>query len=240
MGENQTRVKSRPNPFDSASLWNKALFNWAGEILSVGARRELREDDLPGVSVSDDAVLLFERFSAQWQREIAAAKANDRPISLLRALIRTFFKGNFEIVGYIMLESGLRIYQARILGMLIGYFLGASNSATISVYNNGYFLSGLIVICGAIITGVHHQFFLYGWRLGMQLRIVLTAAIYDKAIRLNLRALSRTATGHIVNLSSQDVESFQQAGLFVHFTYEPILEAIAVLYVGIEQVGCPS
>ena len=70
----------------------------------------------------------------------------------------------------------------------------------------------------------------------MQLRIVVTSLIYDKAIRLHLRALSQTESSHIVNLSSQDVEAFQQGGIFCHFLYAPLLEAIAILIVGIETV----
>ena len=71
----------------------------------------------------------------------------------------------------------------------------------------------------------------------MQLRITLTTAIYNKAIRLNLRSVHRTATGHIVNLCSQDVEAFQNACCFIHFTYQPILEAIGILYVGLNEIG---
>ena len=226
-----------PSPYDSASFFSKAFFSWAGDIIAKGYRRELVMNDLPDVSKGDDSTVLFAKFKDEWNKELTAAKRANRPVSLLMAVLRSFFRGNFEIVLYIMVESGVRVYQAKVLGMMIGYFLGSKNSDTVPLYNNGWFLSALLVICGIAITAVHHQFFFYGWRLGMRLRIVLTAAIYEKSVRLNLRALSRTAAGHIVNLCSQDVEAFQQAGLFVHFTYEPILEAGAVLYVGIEQVG---
>jgi len=40
-----------------------------------------------------------------------------------------------------------------------------------------------------------------------------------------------------VNLSAQDVEGFQLLGCFYHFIYQPVLEAFAILYLGIREVG---
>ena len=65
----------------------------------------------------------------------------------------------------------------------------------------------------------------------------MSSIIYDKSVRLHMRSLSRTESSHIINLSSQDVEAFQQAGIFIHFVYVPILEAVAILWVGIREVS---
>jgi ABC-type transport system involved in cytochrome bd biosynthesis fused ATPase/permease subunit len=106
-----------------------------------------------------------------------------------------------------------------------------------SVYNNGYFLCFLLILLGAAVAFAHHHAFFHAWRLGMQLRGALTTIIYDKSIRLSLASMASISVGHIVNLTAQDVESFQICGCFVHFAYTPLLEALAVLYFGIAEIG---
>lgn len=135
----------------------------------------------------------------------------------------------------LIVESGVRIFQAILLGYFVDIMLNGANNS-VSLFNNGYFVSFLITFCGILIGLMHHQYFFYGWRFGMQVRISMSSLIYDKAVRLHLRSLNITESSHIINLSSQDVESFQQAGIFIHFLYIPLLEAIAILVVGIREV----
>jgi uncharacterized membrane protein YiaA len=135
-------------------------------------------------------------------------------------------------------ESIARIYQAVALGKFIGFLLDDNNTST-SVYDNGYFISFLITLCGIIITFAHHQFFFYAWGLGLQVRLILTSTIYSKASRLHLHSLNSLPSGygHIVNLCSQDVEAFQLAGTFLHFVYQPVVESLGVLFVGVWTIG---
>ena len=105
-------------------------------------------------------------------------------------LVKTFWRKNWHTGIWLLIETGCRIYQAMILGQLINYFLGTADNS-VSLMINGYFLSFLIVILGIAITMLHHHAFFIAWRLGLQLRMSLTTLIYDKAVNLSLRALSR-------------------------------------------------
>ncbi|CAN0295218.1 unnamed protein product, partial [Laminaria digitata] len=44
-------------------------------------------------------------------------------------------------------------------------------------------------------------------------------------------------TGHLVNLATTDVERFQWSGTFVNYLWEAPLEALVILYLGLDQVG---
>lgn len=220
------------NPYDSAGLFSKAFFLWPGALIEKGFNKDLQAEDLPPISIEDDSNNLFARFSATWESELNVHPEN---ASLLWTVLKIFVPQNGWSVMILNFESVFKIYQAVLLGKLIKYFVSETQSS--QLYDNGYFISFLLVLCGIAVTFLHHHFFFYSWRLGMQLRITLTTAIYNKAIKLNLRSLNKTATGHIVNLCSQDVEAFQQAGCYVHFGYQPLLESVGVLYVGINEVG---
>ena len=99
------------------------------------------------------------------------------------------------------------------------------------------FFSFLLSFWVFVLRWLHHHAFFIAWRLGLQLRMSLTTLIYDKAVNLSLRSLSKVSLGHVVNLSSQDIEGFQLMGCFLHFTYQPIIESMVVLYLGIVEIG---
>ena len=84
---------------------------------------------------------------------------------------------------------------------------------------------------------LNHQYGFRGARFGIQARISLLGVIYNKAVNLHLRSMSKASTGSIVSLASQDVEILQLCGMFIHYTYLGLIEAAAVLYFGINLVG---
>ena len=225
-----------PNPYDNSSLLSFLLFLWPGPLIKLGSTKTLEQSDLPRVSKDDDVRRLGARLTVEWAKELDKGRGK---ASMARALFRAQVIDNWFVGVIMILESALRIYQAQILGRLIKYLLADKNDPWISesVYNNGYFISFILVMLGAGVAFTHHHAFFHAWRLGMQLRGALTTIIYDKAIKLSLASMSSISVGHIVNLSAQDVESFQICGCFVHFSYTPILEALVVLYFGISEVG---
>lgn len=223
-----------PNPYDNASFIDLLFFFWPAPLVKLGSMKVLEQSDLPQVSKDDDVYALGRNLTNKW--EIEKTKGIGKA-SLTRALFFTHMPSNWFVGAILITESALRIYQAQILGRLIKYLLTGTNSSDQSLYDNGYFLSFILVTLGACIAFTHHHAFFHAWRLGMQLRGALTSIIFDKAVKLSLSSMSSISVGHIVNLSAQDVESFQICGCFIHFLYTPILEALAVLYFGIAEVG---
>jgi hypothetical protein len=53
----------------------------------------------------------------------------------------------------------------------------------------------VLVAAGLFAPLFIHHFFMLAWSLGMQLRLVGTAAIYDKLLQLRLGALADVTTG---------------------------------------------
>lgn len=220
------------NPYDTASLLSRLFFLWPNDLIKAGATKALSQEDLPPICEGDVSSSLNERLMSEWKREVAT---KSKP-SLLWAMMRTFSKHQVWLGLILTVESGVKIVQAILLGYLVRIFASAGDS-NFDFLNNGYVISGLITICGIIVGLLHHQYFFISWHFGIKMQVALTTVIYDKAVQLSLNSLAHTATGHIVNLSSQDVEAMQQAGVFVHWLYIPILEAIAILVIGILQFG---
>jgi ATP-binding cassette, subfamily C (CFTR/MRP), member 4 len=220
------------NPFDSSSLMSQLFFNWAGTLLKTGSGKTITNEDIPAAAQSDKASLLV----AKLMTAIKAYKGYKRP--LLRAMIAVFAKDYAWIGLLVMVQIPVRIFQANLLGYLSNIFFDIDNS-DVALYNNGYAIAALLVSCSFFTIMLNHQYGFRGGRFGTQARVALLGVIYNKAVRLHLRSLSKASTGSIVSLASQDVEILQLCGMFVHYTYLGVIEAAAVLYFGMELVGLP-
>lgn len=213
------------NLFDNASVISKLLFLWPWKIVKLGAEKILNQSDLPPVSPFDSSENLCNILTTLWMSNS----------SLFRSLCSAFGPKFLKISSIICFESALKIFQAKMLGNLVDYFSNTNSDDTI--WGNGYFLSGIISTCGILVGLMHHQYFFYANRIGMQCKIALSAMIFDKAIMLDMQEFSHLASGHIVNLCSQDVESFIATGIFLVLSVTPLFEALAVLVVGYLEVG---
>ncbi|CBN77890.1 multidrug resistance-associated protein-like protein [Ectocarpus siliculosus] len=129
-------------------------------------------------------------------------------------------------------DSVSHIIQALALGWLIGYFDDEASASW-----EGWTYASVVVLGGVFICFFIHHFFFVGYTLGMQLRICTTTILYDKILRLRLSSLGQISTGHLVNLTTTDVEAFQIAGTFVNYLWGAPLESLVILYFGLNQVG---
>ena len=177
------------NPYDTASWWELFVFKWPEGLLSLGATTVLEHEHLPPNPRGESSSRLMGKFLAAWREEKKKAEP-----WIVRAFYYTFVE-EFGWIGTLgIIETFLKVYQAALLGYLIGWITDDPGGGYLS---NGYTLAGLISLTGILNLILHHHFFMYVWRLGMQFRVSVIAVIYNKAIKLDLRALSRTATAEL-------------------------------------------
>lgn len=134
--------------------------------LTDGATKSLSQEDLPVIPREDRASYLNKLLADEWEKQ----KLLPNP-SLLKALFWAFAPKYGWLALILLVESAIRIWQAILLGYFVRIMLrdggGGGNG---SLLDNGYFVSFLISLCGAAIGLMHHQYFFYGWKFGMQLR----------------------------------------------------------------------
>ena len=128
-----------------------------------GASKTLNQEDLPVINREDRASYLNELLSSEWEKQ----KKLQHP-SLLKALFWAFFPKYGWLALILLVESVIRILQAILLGYFVDIMLAQNESD--GLFGNGYFISFLISLSGVLIGLLHHQYFFYGWKFGMQVR----------------------------------------------------------------------
>uniref|UniRef100_A0A670YM28 Multidrug resistance-associated protein 4 n=1 Tax=Pseudonaja textilis TaxID=8673 RepID=A0A670YM28_PSETE len=208
---------------------NLSFDSWLNPLFVIGHKRKLEEDDMYKVLTEDSSKVLGERLQWYWDKEVQKAEKEARTPRLTKAIILCYWKSYLVLGCFTLVEEILILIQPIFLGMIIGYFekIGSSQvdeNALAYTYGSAAALS----VCTLILAITHHLYFYHVQRAGMKLRVAMCHMIYHKALRLSNAAMSKTTTGQIVNLLSNDVNKFDQVTIFLHFLWAGPLQAIAV------------
>eukprot|EP00123_Amoebidium_parasiticum_P016908 comp23635_c0_seq1/m.40294 comp23635_c0_seq1/g.40294 ORF comp23635_c0_seq1/g.40294 comp23635_c0_seq1/m.40294 type:complete len:1411 (-) comp23635_c0_seq1:61-4293(-) len=225
--------RPKPCPMDTCNPLSHILYSWVTEFIRWGWRNEITMDKFYAVSAWDEATKQTNDFLINWEKEKATAMKKGREPQILRALWHTYWKlivfSGFQGI----VESILRLITTIYLGKLTGYFRPNTNVTT----QDALIYAGAITIASAGITILHHQFFFYIMRLGMQIRTAMMGAVYRKTVSLSTEALGQTTTGHVINLMSSDVQRFDNVCVTFHFLWLAPLELIVIIFLVWEKVG---
>uniref|UniRef100_A0A914VV15 ABC-type glutathione-S-conjugate transporter n=1 Tax=Plectus sambesii TaxID=2011161 RepID=A0A914VV15_9BILA len=162
--------------------------------------------------------------------------------SLYWPLFKTF-KGHI-ISGFLFKFSYdcLQFVSPQLLSLLISFIedparplwqgigIALLMSATALLQTTGIGIALLMSATALLQTTILHQYFHAMFRLGMNLRSVLTAAVFTKALRLSNSVRKNRTTGEIVNLMSVDVQRFQDMTNFMMLFWSAPFQVILSIY----------
>ncbi|XP_072883242.1 ATP-binding cassette sub-family C member 4 isoform X2 [Hemitrygon akajei] len=228
--------EDKPNPLATANIFSTVFFCWLNPLFKIGYKRRLEENDLYKVLPEDGSEKLGKELQRHWDNEVQKAQKQVRNPHLTRAILKCFWKSYIILGAFTFLEELVRIIQPIMLGKIVSYFENYDKDDTEASKTAFGYAAGLS-LCTLFLAILHHLYFFHVQRSGMKLRIAMCHMIYRKALRLNNIALSKTTTGQIVNLLSNDVNKFDQVTIFLHFLWVGPLQAIAVVVLLWHEIG---
>uniref|UniRef100_A0A8C6VHL5 Multidrug resistance-associated protein 4 n=1 Tax=Naja naja TaxID=35670 RepID=A0A8C6VHL5_NAJNA len=220
----------KANPSWDANFCSRLFFCWLNPLFVIGHKRKLEEDDMYKVLTEDSSKVLGKDCNGMyWDKEVQKAEKEARTPHLTKAIILCYWKSYLVLGCFTLVEETLILIQPVFLGMIIGYFekIGSSH-ADENALAYAYGSAAALSVCTLILAITHHLYFYHVQRAGMKLRVAMCHMIYHKALHLSNAAMSKTTTGQIVNLLSNDVNKFDQVTIFLHFLWAGPLQAIAV------------
>ena len=243
MGD-QEEPSTRPaNALSSSDvgILSKMSFAWAYPTLELGSKRPLEECDLPDLHIFESSDFNRTKIEEMWNAEKKTGRNN-----LGRALFAEYLRSTWRAQLLALVNMIARIGQAWALGMLMEQFgkfeVDADADAGVGSIDTkkGYLYAGLLVACGLIAFPTKQQQFFQAYRKGMQLRVGMIAAIYQKALRLPAAGIggdNNVTAGHVTNLASNDVERFVSTSVTTTFLLVGPMISIIILLMGIFIIG---
>ncbi|KAJ3256052.1 hypothetical protein HK103_005735 [Boothiomyces macroporosus] len=206
-----------------SSLFSQLTFSYVNELITRGIRKPLEIFDFPSIERHDEA----ERLSKILLDNLHETK------SLIKALYKTFGFSYGIILFFYLFEIVFKVAEGYLLGLFLQWFQQDQYDL-----NSGYWYAfGLVSVIGTHSL-LRHIMFFWSTRLGMQIRVAVTSAVYRKCLSLSV---SHTAsTGTIVNLISNDVQKFEDATPWAPFMIVAPVELFVVWYFVYQIIGWAS
>ena len=88
---------------------------------------------------------------------------------------------------------------------------------------------------------LYHHYFYQSWTTGTRTRVGLIVAIYKKIFKLPLGVVS--SSGKVVNLISNDVQRFEDAGPYINYIWLGPIESLVVfglMYWNVRRPFCKN
>ncbi|RZC93081.1 hypothetical protein C5167_028441 [Papaver somniferum] len=195
--ETNTDNRISETPFAEAGLLSKATFWWLNPLLMKGKSQTLSNEDIPQLRKVDRVESSYLMFTENLnkQKQLCASK----PPSVLWAIVWCYWKqilisGFFALVKIVTLFAG---------PLLIKAFIEVAEGKQAFKYE-GYVLAVSLFISKCIESLAQRQWYFHSRLIGVQVRSLLSAAIYKKQLRLSSAAKLVHSSGEITNYVTVD------------------------------------
>ena len=208
-----------------------AFWWWLNPILDTGYKRPLTEEDLFDVSPNDECSQLLKKLETVCKQH----ESKNEAINIQKVLVKTFWKESL-MAGLILIPyAGVKIAQPLFLKQIVLII----NNPSIASYV-GYLYAIGLGFASIAQAFIHQQFFLRTTRVGMHMRIALSAIIYKRLLSLPTRAIMKITTGHVINLISNDASKFEELNINIHHIWAAPFEACIVFGLIWNEIGVPT
>ncbi|XP_077251240.1 multidrug resistance-associated protein 14 [Tasmannia lanceolata] len=212
-------------PFSSASFLSRMSFWWLNLLLRKGWEKTLEEKDVPQLRKVDRAescyLLFLEKLNLQKQK-----KQSNLPILWT---IVSCHKREILVSG---LFAFLKIVTVSAGPLILNTFIKVAEGEGTFRYE-GYLLAGGLFFAKCLESLSQRQWYFRTRLIGLQVRSLLSAAIYQKQLRLSNVAKLTHSSGEIMNYVTVDAYRIGEFPFWFHQTWTTSLQlcfALAILF----------
>ncbi|KAI4538916.1 hypothetical protein MG293_011183 [Ovis ammon polii] len=101
--------EEKPNPLQDANFCSRLFSWWLNPLFKIGYERKLKQDDLYTVLPEDRSQHLGEELQGYWSQEVSRAKKDAREPSLMKAIVKCYWKFYFVLGLLMFLECTERL-----------------------------------------------------------------------------------------------------------------------------------
>ncbi|RZC91253.1 hypothetical protein C5167_027315 [Papaver somniferum] len=221
-------VKSE-TPFAKAGILSRLSFCWLNPLMKKGKKKAFEDDDIPMLRKRDRAETCYLMFMEQLKKQ------KQTEPSLLWVIILCYWK-EILISGFFALFNIITLSASP---LFLGAFIDVAEGKE-SFKHEGYVLVILLLFTKFIESLSQRQWYFRCGLLGIQVRSLLSAAIYKKQLRVSSAAKTKLSSGEIINYVTVDCYRVGEFPFWLHQTWAACLQVCLGLAILFRAVGVAS
>ncbi|KAJ3097648.1 hypothetical protein HDU96_000305 [Phlyctochytrium bullatum] len=216
-----------PEPY--IGFFSRATYHWMEPFVLTGNRRPLDEGDLFILENDMAAENMAQRLQVAWDAEL---KNSEKP-HLWRAIWAAFKWDILNLVPYRVISDTIAALSPLLVLALVRFLANTGTAVAKSeeppASGPGYAYAISLGLLQMVAGWTTHKFFDKAMRAGFRVRSALTAALYNKCLRLSPKGRQSFSSGTIVNIMATDVSRMERGIAFLNLTWSvPYLFFIAM------------
>ena len=222
-------------PFAKAGFLSKMSFWWLNPLMEHGKDKILKENEIPQLRQEDRAQTCYLMFEEKLSKQKQKG-TYDLP-SMVSAIFvcqrkAILISGLFALIKVLTVSSGPLFLKA---------FIEVAEGKEAFKYE-GYALAGVLFLAKCLESLSERQWFFQTRLIGLQVRSFLSAAIYEKQLKLSNAAKVNHSPGQIMNYVTVDAYRIGEFPFWFHQIWSTSLQlciALAIVYysVGLATVA---
>ncbi|XP_005091940.1 canalicular multispecific organic anion transporter 2 [Aplysia californica] len=178
------------------------------------------------------------KIDGEKEEEVQAKWPQKKP-SLYKVLFKVFYLSLFKSQMVGLMADMLQFVNPLLLKAMINF---AENKESYPQWQ-GYVMAGSLFLVTLSISVMTNFRFYTAWNIGTQIKTVVTAAVYKKAMTMNAEGRRQFTVGTMVNLMAVDCPRFQDVSLQMYVIWSfPIQMSLAMYMIydclGLAFVAC--
>ncbi|KAF7102140.1 hypothetical protein CFC21_103324 [Triticum aestivum] len=218
--------ESQVTPFCKAGFFSKISFWWLNPLLKMGYKKPLEDEDMPLLGATDRA---HNQYSMFMEKLNGKKQSPSHGTPLFFWTIVSCHRHAILVSGFFALLKVLTVTAGPIiLKAIINVSLGKG-----TFKHEGYVLAALLFVCKCCESLSQRQWYFRTRRLGLQVRSLLSAAIYKKQQKLSNAAKMKHSSGNIMNYVIVDAYRIGESPYWFHQTWTTSVQlciSLAILY----------
>ncbi|XP_073119316.1 ABC transporter C family member 10-like [Henckelia pumila] len=218
------------NPFTKAGFFSKLTFWWLNPLMKRGTEKTLSDDDIPGLDAVDRAESCYVSYSEILSRR----KQSDRlsECEILKTILLCHWR-DIMISGFFAL---LKVMTASAGPLLLKAFIKVAEGKQ-SFKNEGYILVATLFLTKILESTSQRHWYFRSKLVGLRVRSLLTAVIYQKQLRLSNSAKLNHSTGQIMNYVTVDSYRIGEFPFWLHQIWTTSLQLCLAILILFQAVG---
>ncbi|XP_059662248.1 ABC transporter C family member 10-like [Cornus florida] len=226
----EIHVDDNTTPFAKAGFLSRMSFWWLNPLLKTGKEKILEDKDIPKLRQEERAETCYFLFKEQ------LSKQKQRDSSNTPSVFSTIFfcqwkailvSGFFALLKVVTVSTGPLFLKAFILVA----------EGEVSFKYEGYALTGGLFFAKCLESLSDRQWNFRTRLIGLQLRSLLSAAIYQKQLRLSNAARENHSPGQIMNYVTLDAYKIGEFPYWFHQIWATSLQICLALLIIYNAVG---